>query len=28
VRDVPGPVALALVEAILGAKVLSREHQE
>ncbi|MBF9195262.1 hypothetical protein [Microvirga terrestris] len=27
VRDVPGPVALALVEAILGVRVLSREHQ-
>ncbi|MCD6070438.1 MAG: hypothetical protein K0S42_954 [Microvirga sp.] len=28
VRDVPGPVALALVESILGVKVLSREHEE
>ena len=27
VRDVPGPVALALVEAILGVKALSGEHQ-
>jgi hypothetical protein len=27
VRDVPSPVALALVEAILGVKVLSEEHQ-
>ncbi|MBB3018631.1 hypothetical protein FHR70_001685 [Microvirga lupini] len=28
VRDVPGPVALALVEAILGVKALSQEHGE
>ena len=27
VRDVPGPVALALIEAILGVRALSREHQ-
>ncbi|MBM1170937.1 DUF2336 domain-containing protein [Microvirga arabica] len=27
VRDVPGPIALALVESVLGVRALSREHQ-